>query len=179
LFSGITFLPFVYHQYTAYQTFCINSSAPAPWCARNPPTIYTYVQSTYWNVGFLRYWTISQLPNFLLAAPILLLLMYFTIRQIYKAGRLIMSSTKPPPTLPFLSPSITPHAIHALFLTTTLLFGSHTQIALRLAGSMPFTYWAAAWLLIERPVWGKWWVGWSVVWGFVSIVLWSTFLPPA
>jgi hypothetical protein len=53
----------------------------------------------------------AQLPNFLLAASVLLLLMYFPICQIYTAGRLIRSSTKPPQTLPFLSPSITPKVI--------------------------------------------------------------------
>jgi Mannosyltransferase (PIG-V) len=31
----------------------------------------TYIQRKYWNVGFLRYWQWKQIPNFILAFPIL------------------------------------------------------------------------------------------------------------
>jgi phosphatidylinositol glycan class V len=64
-------------------------------------------------------------------------------------------------------------------MSATLLFASHTQIVLRLAASMPIIYWAAAWLLLEHPKWGRAWVTWSVLWGAVSILLWGAFLPPA
>lgn len=113
---------------------------------------------------------------------------------------------------PFLAPSLTPHAIHALVLTLTVLFSAHVQIMLRQAASMPTVYWAAAWLFMGDPPraedtkgiergqvtqaarekqdqtgsarqgkakWGRMWVGWSVVWGAVSLVLWVAFLPPA
>ena len=99
---------------------------------------------------------------------------------------------------PFLAPSLTPHVIHALVLTATILFTSHVQIMLRLAGGVPVFYWAGVWLVVGGSSWvgagesggggemekgmgrcGKWWVGWSVVWGAVSLVLWVAFLPPA
>jgi phosphatidylinositol glycan class V len=168
----------VYHQYSAYQAFCKCSATPAIWCTKFPPIIYTYVQSKYWNVGFLRYWTVSQIPNFLLAAPVLLLLSSFSVYHILQVA-IGFFNTKPSTPSPFLSASLTPHAIHALIFVMTLLFASHTQIILRLAASMPFTYWAAAWLLVEHPGWGKLWVGWSIIWGCVSLVLWAAFLPPA
>ena len=44
------------------------------WCEKAVPSIYAYVQSHYWNVGFLRYWTLSNVPLFLLAAPVLSLM---------------------------------------------------------------------------------------------------------
>ncbi|RFU80259.1 gpi mannosyltransferase 2 [Trichoderma arundinaceum] len=47
---------------------------PRPWCSRLVPSIYTFVQEHYWNNGFLRYWTPNQLPLFLLASPVLILL---------------------------------------------------------------------------------------------------------
>lgn len=34
-------------------------------------TMYAELQRQYWNVGFLRYWQVKQIPNFLLAIPIL------------------------------------------------------------------------------------------------------------
>ncbi|KAI0641782.1 GPI mannosyltransferase 2 [Trametes meyenii] len=177
------------YQYYAYLLFCTGTPTPASWCNGFPPSIYTYVQAKYWNGGFLRYWTLQQLPNFLLGAPPLLLLFAFTQRYIRRAlaPRLRTFVLGPAPTTtsnnrdrsPFLSPSIAPHVIHALILSLLLLFASHTQIVLRQAASMPLTYWAAAWLLVERPVLGRWWVGWSVVWGALSCVLWAVFLPPA
>ncbi|KAI9059428.1 glycosyltransferase family 76 protein [Trametes sanguinea] len=182
---------FIYHQYRAYSQFCIGKDSPAPWCTSFPPSIYGYVQAKYWDVGFMRYWTLQQLPNFLLGAPPLVLLSAFTLWYIRLAflPRLLAffsnaaarrhSTDREAGSSPFLTPAIAPHVIHGLILCLLLLFASHTQIVLRQAASMPLTYWAAAWLLVERPNLGKWWVGWSVVWGAVSCVLWAAFLPPA
>lgn len=186
--------PFIYHQYTAYASFCLDTpsdtSGKPPWCTTFPPSIYTYVQNRYWNVGFLRYWTLSQLPNILMAVPPLLSIVSFSVLNIrlqllprlFALLRLqtLARSTAPPKTENgFTNLSLTPHAVHALALSLVLLVAAHTQIALRLVASLPFTYWAAAYLLIQHPRAGKWWVGWSVVWGAISIVLWAVFLPPA
>lgn len=43
----------------------------SPWCKARVPLVYNYLQSHYWGVGFLRYFQLKQLPNFLLASPIL------------------------------------------------------------------------------------------------------------
>lgn len=101
---------------------------------------------------------------------------------------------------PFLAPTLTPHALHALFLALTLLFTAHVQIVLRQAAALPLVYWAGAWLVVRdspaqdaaggpsgrggnekggRWRWGTMWVGWSVVWGAAALVLWAAFLPPA
>lgn len=45
-----------------------------PWCGSLPPSIYTWVQQHHWGVGFLRYWTVSNLPLFALAAPMMAIL---------------------------------------------------------------------------------------------------------
>lgn len=55
------------------------------WCRRPVPNLYSHIQSAYWGVGFLRYWQWKQLPNFLLAAPALLL-------TACGAGRYLMGS---------------------------------------------------------------------------------------
>jgi len=165
--------PFVAYQLAAYMAFCSgDTSTNANWCSNFVPSIYTHVQSTYWNVGFLRYWTLSQLPNFLIAAPPVIVILTFATVHF-----LSLLSERKPYGLRF--DTVTPHAIHATAFTFLLLFASHTQIILRLAASMPFTYWAAAWFYLQNPTLGKIWVYWSVLWGLISVILWGSFLPPA
>ena len=179
--TAIVLSPFVGQQYLAYLTFCFPSiNQPEPqWCSQTLPSIYSYVQSKYWNVGFLRYWTISQLPNFLLAAPSLSLIFAYSIPHLQKMLPEFVFRKTSTPSRSFKSLTIDPHVIHATILCLILLLASHTQIILRLAGSMPLTYWAAAWLLSKHQTLGRLWVTWSVLWSLISIVLWSTFLPPA
>lgn len=170
-----------YHAY-AYSVFCAQSDSSIPeWCSRLPPSIYTYVQSKYWDIGFLRYWTLSQLPNFLIASPSLLLIFAFAFHHLTNAPLLApdRKSARLPFETAFQNSSITPHAIHAIIFASILLFTSHTQIVLRLAASMPLVYWAATWLLVYHPTFGQLWILWSVLWGAISIILWAAFLPPA
>jgi len=156
----------------------------------------------------MHYWTLSQLPNFIISLPVFLLLIgfcgYHIISVFLPQLRLFVflnsapsprtTTTKrdnpnPPHPSPFLSPTITPHAIHAFILTLTILLTSHVQIILRQAASMPITYWAGAWLVVgdgggdggdgRKSKCGRWWVGWSCIWGMISLVLWVAFLPPA
>lgn len=51
-----------------YRQFC---PGPSPYCSSVAPNIYGFVQAKYWGVGLLRYWTLKQAPNFLLASPAL------------------------------------------------------------------------------------------------------------
>ena len=60
--------PLVANERASFLRFCPSSGAPA-WCASPLPLPYTHAQAEYWNVGPFRYWTLAQLPNFLLAAP--------------------------------------------------------------------------------------------------------------
>ncbi|KAG8987925.1 ER membrane glycoprotein subunit of the GPI transamidase complex-like protein [Tulasnella sp. JGI-2019a] len=221
-------LPFAAHQYYAYAQFCTPSfsdgasSKLRPWCSNWLPLIYPFVQRQYWNVGFFRYWEMSQVPNFILAAPVLVLVMSTSISEIMGFGRsvqeyqrrtgswrsAIQQSMTPNKTEKPTSAELTrilgrtwstlPHAMHAMVLSSILLFASHVQIALRLSSSIPYMYWAAAQLLMDdereegvhdagerlaptklRRKWGRIWVFYAVIWGVISSVLWATFLPPA
>ena len=191
--TGAILVPFLYHHQVAHDAFC-NVPQPASWCSHFPPSIYTHVQAKYWNVGFLRYWTLQQLPNFIISAPPVISIFYFCFFHVKHgliprlgfriSSKSSMDDSKKPHSHEslssrFLSSSLTPHVIHALFLCTTLLLTSHVQIILRLGPSMPLLFWSATWLLVERPPWGRRWVAWSVIWGAISLVLWGTFLPPA
>eukprot|EP00611_Tribonema_gayanum_P030198 TRINITY_DN8320_c0_g1_i1.p1 TRINITY_DN8320_c0_g1~~TRINITY_DN8320_c0_g1_i1.p1 ORF type:complete len:482 (+),score=100.99 TRINITY_DN8320_c0_g1_i1:86-1531(+) len=66
--------PYAAFQGYAYQKFCVAASSKAlqmhPWCLRTVPSLYAWVQERYWGVGLLRYYTVRNIPNFLLAAPV-------------------------------------------------------------------------------------------------------------
>ena len=183
-FCVLLSLPFAFHQLSGYLAFCAHPTVfiQPSWCSDRLPLIYAHVQSKYWNGGFLRYWTIQQLPNFLIAAPVLFLLSISSMTHIFHVLPQILApkpGSDTAATLSMLTPSTLPHAIHAFVLTCMLLFGSNTQIILRLSSSMPFTYWSATRLFFEHPKWARAWITWSIVWGATSVVLWTTFLPPA
>ena len=215
LLTGVVFTPYLWHQYNAYNAFCTDSThAFRPWCTTRPPSVYSFVQAKYWNVGLFTYWTIQQLPNILLAVPVLLLLFQASIRNIRATVPRIIEavlfnrpidireglSADSGSIDPILSPSLTPHAIHALATSVILLCAAHTQIALRMVSAMPFTYWAAASLFLRtslkrdlsQPTHNSTlvkpstsysasfsWTTWSLLWGTISLVAWSVFLPPA
>ncbi|KAG1724094.1 glycosyltransferase family 76 protein [Suillus paluster] len=192
LLTALPLIPFIHHNIIAYLVFCTPSTTRIPdWCATSMiPSIYSHVQSKYWNVGFLRYWTVSNIPNFIFALPAVLHIFVFCWFYLSNLPAIIphiipqirsKTNNVPPPQLDssFLSPSLLPHVLHALALTSILTFNAHVQISLRLLPSLPITYWAAARLMLDLPKWGKAWVTWSVLWGALSCVLWAVFLPPA
>merc|ERR1711971_533816 len=57
--------------YFAFERYALNRlchggvDAPA-WCSGSLKSVYAHMQSTYWQVGFLRYFQFKQIPNFLL-----------------------------------------------------------------------------------------------------------------
>ncbi|GLJ22031.1 hypothetical protein SUGI_0412820 [Cryptomeria japonica] len=74
--SVCVFAPFLFFQLYGFLNIChgeSSSQGSRPWCTANVPYLYGFVQSHYWEVGFLRYFQLKQLPNFLLASPMLLL----------------------------------------------------------------------------------------------------------
>ncbi|XP_052186716.1 uncharacterized protein LOC127797663 [Diospyros lotus] len=66
-------VPFIAFQAYGYWNICLGHIPveTRPWCTARFPLLYNYIQSHYWGVGFLRYFQVKQLPNFLLASPIL------------------------------------------------------------------------------------------------------------
>ncbi|XP_047307842.1 GPI mannosyltransferase 2 isoform X2 [Impatiens glandulifera] len=69
------FVPFIAFQAFGYYNICLGHSTDKmrPWCKKRIPLLYNFIQSHYWGVGFLKYFQLRQLPNFLLASPILFL----------------------------------------------------------------------------------------------------------
>ncbi|KAF8594119.1 hypothetical protein BDV93DRAFT_459619, partial [Ceratobasidium sp. AG-I] len=165
---------------------------PRPWCASRLPMIYGFVQSHYWDVGFLRYWTVAQFPIFIIAAPMLFLVggssaWFLSAVCVFEkragGGGRVDNSKSNTTELRLISTSMVlillPFALHALALSMILFTSVHVQIAIRVLPAA--TPWAA-WAECHRSWWAfisHLWIGWSAVGVFVSSVLWLSFLPPA
>ena len=85
IFNGIILAPFILFQLYGYVSYCMppadvtHDTAYSPWCDKLIPLPYSYIQDSYWNVGFLRYFELKQIPNFLLATPMILLSSYAVV----------------------------------------------------------------------------------------------------
>lgn len=87
LVAAIVFGSMGYHNYMGYQHHCHPTTARKPeWCSQGASFhLYGYVQRKHWNVGLFRYYQWKQIPNFLLAAPVLILSSMAVIRWIHES----------------------------------------------------------------------------------------------
>ena len=72
----IVFFPVQLHDYQGYNIHCTpqSSTLHPEWCRHATRfSLYAYVQRKHWNVGLFRYYELKQTPNFILAAPVLVL----------------------------------------------------------------------------------------------------------
>lgn len=141
----VTVAPFYGFQLYGYIIYCemCRSTPVGVWCNRTLPFPYSFIQEHYWNVGFLNYYRWKQLPNFLLASPIVLLTLfcvgyYFTGG--WSLGSLNSKSTRHSrpqvdgakgmrwSVTPLLNVRLRPYIFHLLFLCTFGVFNMHIQV---------------------------------------------------
>ncbi|KAL3479097.1 GPI mannosyltransferase 2 [Aspergillus californicus] len=194
IFSGcIVAFGFVIPQYFAYAAYCTADGISRPWCQSLVPSIYGWVQDRYWGVGFLRYWTVSNIPLFLLALPMLLIL-FLSCSWALSADLSLLSPNDSPKSGPILSlspasPLLTQLAIAQFILTAMAFTSYHVQIINRVSSGYPLWYWYLVWhaLGISEDAQSK--VKYKtrslaivqvmVVYALVQATLFGSFLPPA
>ena len=168
--------------------------------------LHVYLQDIltfYRGVGFLKYWTLSNLPLFILAAPML----YILLQSGYRAWRvetfmIVVPSQEQSKVYPgkITRTSSTGHDLHIdsaisrrfaipqIVLATLALTSYHVQIINRLSSGYPVWYWWLASLILEdrkSSFWGMKFhytciiTRWIVIYAMVQGGLFASFLPPA
>ncbi|XP_045176136.2 GPI mannosyltransferase 2-like [Mercenaria mercenaria] len=178
----ISVLPFVMYQYYCFQLYCkkeyvlvipehliqyarteglkLPSDESSPWCYSSFPLAYRYIQSHYWEQGLFRYWEIKQIPNFLLATPVTVLVFSLAVHYYrnnrYTCVTLGLDETgaakkemQRGPYFQLEGMRLLPYVIHAVMLTVFGWCFIHVQVLTRLLfSSTPVLYWYSAYLLL-------------------------------
>lgn len=146
------------------------------------------------NVGFFRYWTVSNIPLFLLAAPMLAIMATSAIWGLTRGsgsteektgdGKIEEGARQPERARRV----VLRLAIPQLVLAVMALTSYHVQIITRLSSGYPVWYWWLASMMSENRemvVFGTKWqpakviTRWTVVYAMVQGGLFVSFLPPA
>ncbi|CAG2106571.1 unnamed protein product [Medioppia subpectinata] len=182
----ICLLPFISYQLYAYQLYCRDSDHPKVWCGHSIPLSYSYVQSQYWNVGFLQYYHLRQIPNFLLAFPIIVLNLKTCVTYLLlNSHRIVSIVCRRPQQRHKKCDSVLKndmcfvHIIHTLCLTMFCVLFVHIQVTTRMLMSCtPLVYWAVESVEVKRrkrvnDLIHLWFYGYFII----GTILHSNFLP--
>lgn len=192
----LSIAPFVFYQYHSYNLYCTRLGERVDkdhWCHWKIPLSYSYIQSFYWNVGFLRYYELKQIPNFILAFPAIYVIFAAARDWCHLAGKdivlkalgLFRNSNKKKESnsnKSFIEPGhVMVYLLHALFLTLSGLVAFHVQILTRMiCSSTPIFYWTCANFCLDGANSNRKWSFVSVyflVYLFIGIVLHTNFYP--
>lgn len=175
------------------------------WCLNSsdfliPPFLYNFVQKNYWNVGFLSYYEMKQLPNFLLAAPFFIFLFY----SIYRFPSFIRGNSRNGSTHLQLLLKTAPFLLEWIVVSAIVITTAHVQIVIRLFSStFPMLYWAGSFFIVEYfeeshnnqskgsespttiNAYNSYknivhmWILYTVTYALVGVVFFACFYPPA
>ncbi|OWM69262.1 hypothetical protein CDL15_Pgr025449 [Punica granatum] len=177
------FVPFMAFQAFGYYNLCLGRlpNELRPWCNRRLPLMYNYIQNQYWGVGFLKYFRIKQLPNFLLASPILSLALCSIISYARSRPRLFLSlgfralaeekSAEPLFSMEAVQEDAIPRN------PATAFFVMHVQVATRFLSASAPLYWFAAYLMVSPG--GSGYTIWAYSGAYILLgsLLFSNFFP--
>ncbi|ORZ35969.1 GPI mannosyltransferase 2 [Catenaria anguillulae PL171] len=147
---------------------------------------YSHIQAKYWNVGLFRYWTLSNVPNFLIALPILahsLVRIWCALVPRIRDGdhgdsswlTRLWQALGPLPLNRGERDFGPAYHVQHFVLVLVAMCAMHVQVAVRMFSSVPGVFVLPS----ARQKWTRWWVVYSVVWSSVGAVLFGLFYPPA
>ena len=129
-YEPIWSLPETVKKYLVSEKLTIPGRQISQWCYNVIPLSYSAIQSSYWNNGFLHYFQWKQIPNFILALPILVLTtLYFwtfvlrNYRTVFTAQRFKANYKSPIFRL-----DCAIFALHSMFLALFTFFFAHVQV---------------------------------------------------
>lgn len=120
----------------------------------------------------MRYWTLSNIPLFLLAIPVLGLLLTSSIELFsFTAISELGASTS--------APMYTSLAVPQFVLAVLAFLTYHVQIITRLSSGYPLQYMWLAEKMYSKDVTAKYTVRFFVMYALIQAGLFASFLPPA
>lgn len=132
--------------------------------------------------GFLRYWTLPNVPLFAFGLPMLSIM-------IISAYSALFTSTSPAKVASASTHTLKRLALPQMITALIILTCSHVQIITRLSSGYPLIYWWLASQLVDTASGkiskstGKWWpqgvTRWMVMYAMIQGGLFASFLPPA
>ena len=155
------FLSIVNQNWISYRTFCPQRGE---WCENRIPSLFQYAQDHYWNVGFMKYWTPNNIPNFILASPLLVI-----------HGLAIRHYIKELPKIKKIMPLV---LINCLLMVGAIFFWN-VQIFNRISSFLPLSYWYVGQLILEDDWRGRAMAYFMIIYGLLQTSLFAAFLPPA
>lgn len=165
----VCFVPFLTFEAFGYHRQCVGVDPLPKWCASRLPLLYGHVQKVYWENGLFAFWQFKQIPNFILAAPILSFGFFTSWMCISKRWTHFWRAL-----LPCSSPKLTLKGwpatglygrisfclvVHLAFLSGFSFCFMNVQVATRFLAASPPLYWFAAHIAqrsrnLERIIWG-------------------------
>uniref|UniRef100_A0A8D9E0S8 GPI mannosyltransferase 2 n=1 Tax=Cacopsylla melanoneura TaxID=428564 RepID=A0A8D9E0S8_9HEMI len=202
---SLTVTPFIFYQLTSRLLFCetdnvnqlpsyiislgktsnyvLPGTSQASYCT-SYEFPYSYVQRHYWNVGFLRYFQFKQIPNFLLASPILLLILHASYEYFIKGNKkdLLVNGqlfrTNHYNTKHFNENYLFSYYLHVFGLSLFCFLCIHVQVSTRmLLSSSPLVYFIVGKYVTQRHYLAKYCLMYFIFYCFVGLFLFTNYYP--
>lgn len=134
---------------------------------------YGNIQSKYWNQGFLKYFRLKQIPNFILAAPIFVTSFSAAIIYWYKNYK-----SKKSISFGFFGSDCIPFIGYLFVITLIAFFCMHVQVATRfILSSSPTLYWWFAYVSQKNNKLKAIIVSYSLLYFVLGSVMFTNFYP--
>ncbi|EPY27172.1 phosphatidylinositol glycan, class V [Strigomonas culicis] len=170
-------LPYLAMSYVAHARFIAGADGAAGGVGPNGAIrpahfhqFYAYIQRKYWNVGFLRAYTVTNAPNVLIAVPLMICLARFGYgygRALLRRGAVLESCV------------YSSNLVYMALLTVIGFLLAHIQVSTRLLSGVPAFYLAIGTQLAQRSDGSmtRLILAYLIVWNILGAVLFPNFLP--